>query len=171
VLADFTGKGHGRGRKKELIKLSKIKKRFKKKGLSDINMEKMSIYAVAAFIAISGTVALGGRACNSHYNNRTETEQGYELISYTTGWLDGHTECVFYDDRTLDVRVQSPFSDGVTFIQDLDGDGQADRIRKQGSKAKSHALDSLLIRGYGQESNPTEFEEADRAIKECLAKR
>ncbi len=134
-------------------------------------MGKTSLYIITGIISFGGLIALGVRSCNTHYNDRTEKKQGYQLISFADG-VDGHTECVFYEDNSLDVRVQESFSNGdVTFIQDLDGDGLADRIRVQGSKAERYALDSLLIRKYDFKSHSKEFKEADKTIKSCISKR
>ncbi|MDI6721494.1 MAG: hypothetical protein QMD85_03825 [Candidatus Aenigmarchaeota archaeon] len=125
----------------------------------------------AVLIGFFGTVALGIRIYNNQWNNQEKKTPGYHMISHATG-VGGHIEYSRYSDGSHDVKVYPDlhrFFDSDLY-QDLDGDGDVDRIRRQGAEPKMNRLTELLVREHDYESNRERFDKADNLLQELMKK-
>ncbi len=114
---------------------------------------------------------LGTRACNKALNNRTITTPGYCLESSIKG-VSGHTEFISYADGTYDIKNYPGWGHRLfdsELLQDTNGDGHIDIIRKHGSELKMHRLDELLVRSTDYSTNSERFDDADDQLELAIA--
>ena len=119
-----------------------------------------------------GIILSGTRACNNLWNNRHIKNSTHETYSYATG-LTGHVEYSEYADGSVDIKIYPGLGHRLfdsKLYQDLDGDDKIDRIRENGAEWKMNRLDHLLSREIDFGEHREEFEEADEALKELIAK-
>lgn len=121
---------------------------------------------------IFGVVLGTTRECNMIYNNHEISEQGHYSVSRAKGVM-GHIEFTRYDDGSQDIKEYPWF--GHRFLdselrQDLNGDGQVDRIRQNGSETKMNRLVKILIRKHDYYKNKAKFDKADAQLRELMAK-
>lgn len=124
------------------------------------------IYLGVGFFALFG----GIRGCDMALNNRNITTLAHKTHSYATG-LTGHVEYTKYADGSREVvnfpSFGSRFFD-VESHQDLDGDGDVDRIRRIGSELKMNRLSGLIVREQDYDSNKERFDEADSQLSSLI---
>ena len=113
---------------------------------------------------------LGARGCNSYFNNKTILASGHQTISMAQG-LSGHTEYTRYEDGSQEVKTYPGWGHRLfdsQLDQDLDGDGQVDRIRKSSGEIRANSLATLLIRKYDYSNNQDIFQKADSKLKKLM---
>lgn len=121
---------------------------------------------------IIGSLFLGVRGCNVAFNNRTIDNPSFISHSYAVG-LYGHVEYTKYSDGSRDVKIYPGFAHRLfdsELHQDLDGDEEVDRIRRNGAEWKMNRLSELLVRENDYEDNKERFDEADEQLRQLIDK-
>lgn len=136
--------------------------------------EQISLKDILISAAALGTLFacsfLGFRGYDMLWNNRHITTPAHQTISYATG-ISGHVEYTKYTDGSHDIKIYPGLGHRLfdsELYQDLDGDGDVDRIRRNGPEWKSNQLTKLLVRETDYESHQREFDEADEILQKMM---
>ena len=119
-----------------------------------------------------GMFLSGARGCNNLWNNKYIRTSAHETNSYATG-LTGHVEYSRYADGSRDIKIYPGFGHRLfdsKLYQDLDGDGDVDRIRENNGGWKMNSLDRLSSKEVDYILDRDEFDEADKVLKELINK-
>lgn len=133
-----------------------------------------NIVAVGVFVAFTSTsLGISYLYNRALINGRIVSSPEYIMISETKGF--GYTEYTKYKDGSQDIKEYPSFRFLVSadLIQDLNGDGKADRIRIEGPKWESHKLHKLteiLVRESDYNSHKEDFDLADKSLAKSQAK-
>ena len=127
---------------------------------------------IAAIGIIAGGTILVTKGCNRKYNTQDITTSAYHMVSEPKG-LSGHTEYVHFTDGKKELKIYPAgghrYNSSTLYI-DFNGDGKVDEIRVNGSENRMNRLKELLVRDYDYPSHKQEFTDADKELKEAIAK-
>ena len=112
------------------------------------------------------------RGCNNLFNNKQMKSNFYSTDSYAIG-ITGHVEYTRYNDKSKEIKVYPGLGHRLfdsELLQDLNGDGKIDRIRRNGAEWKVNSLIEILVREYDFDKNKDRFDEADKMLMGLIEK-
>jgi len=120
------------------------------------------------YVALFGIIAGMNRVCN----NRHVVTKSHETYSHGTGFT-GHIEYTRFSDGSQCVKTYPGIGHRLwdsELLQDFDGDGEVDSIRKNGAEWKFNRLSYILIKEIDLEGNEMKFEKANKKLQELMVR-